>query len=275
MTTGAENVDVNDVNYVASGTQERLKDCQSIELPRYGSEPVVTEGGAPVAAALEAYKSLRARLMNAQERLRIRSVVVTSTTHSEGKTLTAFNLAYCCAQLENTPVLLIDADLRTGGLTALTGTQLHFGLRDVLSNAVPYTSAVLATDVPNLYVMGAGRGNESPTELFSSAAWSQFMAWAGETFKLVLVDAPPIGIVADMNLIEAGCQGSLIVVRAHKTTQQALDGALSQVDSKKIIGVVWNESTRCPEAYPERKTQRNGVDSPRKANEFSRARPKS
>jgi len=244
MTTGSENVDVK-----ASGPQERLKDCQSIELPKYGNDPVVTQGGAPVAAALEAYKSLRARLMNAQERLRIRSVVVTSTTHSEGKTLTAFNLAYCCAQLENTPVLLIDADLRTAGLTALTGTQLNFGLRDVLGNVVPYTGAILATDVPNLYVMGAGRGDDSPTELFSSAAWSQFIAWAGETFKLVLVDAPPIGIVADMNLIEAGCQGSLIVVRAHKTTQQALDDALGQVDSKKIIGVVWNEANRCPEAY--------------------------
>lgn len=246
MTTGPESVER---NYQTSSAREQFKNCKRIELPKYGNEPVVTGGGVRVAQAIEAYKSLRARLMKAQDTRSIRSVVVTSTTHSEGKTLTAFNLAYCYAQLENTPVLLVDADLRTQGLTSLTGTQSQLGLRDVFANSAPYESVVLGTDVPNLYLVGAGRGDEPPTELFSGAAWSEFIAWASESFKLVLVDAPPIGVVADMNLIEAGCNGSLIIVRAHKTTQQALEDALGQIDSKKIVGVVWNETDRCAETY--------------------------
>jgi Mrp family chromosome partitioning ATPase len=144
---------------------------------------------------------------------------------------------------------LVDADLRAQGLTALTRNQEQFGLRDVLGNDVPYASAVVATDVPNLYLMGAGGGNESPAELLSGTGWSQFMAWAGESFKLVLIDSPPIGIVADLNLIEAGCNGSLVVVRAHRTTQRALEEALGQIDSKKLLGVVWNEDPRSPERY--------------------------
>lgn len=229
--------------------QEQLANCQRIELPKYGNQPVATGGGALVSHAVEAYKSLRSRLMKARESRGICSIVITSTTHSEGKTLTAYNLAYCCAQLEDTPVLLVDADLRAQGLTVLTRNQEQIGLRDVLGSGMPYASAVVATDVPRLYLMGAGRGNESPAELLSGAGWSQFLAWASESFKLVLIDSPPIGVVADLNLIEAGCDGSLIVVRAHRTTQIALEDALGQIDSKKVVGVIWNEDDKRSERY--------------------------
>jgi capsular exopolysaccharide synthesis family protein len=228
---------------------EQARNCHKIELPKFGDEPVVTGGNATVSPAIEAYKSLRSRLMKARDSRGISAVVVTSTTHSEGKTITAFNLAYCCAQLEDTPVLLVDADLRSQGLTVLTNNQLQYGLRDALSNAVPYASAVVATDVPNLYLMGAGGGNESPTELLSGASLSQLIAWARESFKIVLIDAPPIGVVADFNLIEAACDGSLIVTRAHKTTQQALEEALGQADPKKVLGVIWNEAKQPSKGY--------------------------
>jgi tyrosine-protein kinase Etk/Wzc len=246
MTTSTKNVEGNCEVFPA---YEPFASGPRIKLPKYGSEPVATGGGLAVAEAVEAYKSLRSKLMKARESRGMRSMVITSTAHSEGKTLTAFNLAYCCAQLEDTPVLLVDADLRAQGLTALTGNQQQCGLRDVLGNGAPYASATVASDVPGLYLMGAGEGSESPAELFSGAGWSQLIAWASESFKLVLVDSPPIGIVADFNLIEAGCNGSLIVVRAHRTTQRALEEALGQIDSKKVVGVIWNEDDRRPEGY--------------------------
>lgn len=246
MTTGLKSPDCDRELFPA---REQSANCHRIELQKYGKEPVVREGGLPAAQAVEAYKSLRSRLMKVRESRGVSSIVVTSTAHAEGKTLTAFNLAYCCAQLADTPVLLVDADLRAQGLTALTGNQEQFGLRDVLGNGVPYANAVVATDVRNLYLVGAGSGNESPAELLSGPGWIQFMAWASEAFKLVLIDSPPIGIVADLNLIEAGCNGSLIVVRAHRTTQRALEEALGQIDSKKVLGVVWNEDNRSSERY--------------------------
>jgi Mrp family chromosome partitioning ATPase len=119
----------------------------------------------------------------------------------------------------------------------------------VLGNGVPYADAVAATDVPNLYLMGAGSGTASPAELLSGSGWSQFMAWASESFRFVLIDSPPIGVVADLNLIEAGCDGSLIVVRAHRTTERALEDALGQIDCKKVLGAIWNEDTKSLEGY--------------------------
>jgi capsular exopolysaccharide synthesis family protein len=220
-----------------------------IDLPKYGSEPVAIGGGLPVAHAVEAYKSLRSRIMKARNLRGISSIVITSTAHSEGKTLTAFNLAYCCALLDDTPVLMVDGDLRVQGLSRLAGNQRQFGLRDVLGSGKPYASAVAATDVPNLYLMGAGGGSESPAELLSGTGWRQFMAWASESFQFVLVDSPPIGILADFSLIESACGGSLVVVRAHRTTRRALEEALGQTDSKKLLGVVWNDDDRNPERY--------------------------
>lgn len=246
MTTGSMNFDR---NCELSPADDRFANCIRIKLPKYGNEPVATGGGDPMSQAVEAYKSLRSRLMKARDGRAVSSIVVTSTAQSDGKTLTAYNLAYCCAQLEDITVLLVDADLRTQGLTALTGNQHRFGLRDVLSGSASYESAVVGTDVPSLHLMGAGTGNESPAELLSGTGWGQFMAWASESFKLVLVDSPPIGVVADLNLIEAGCSGSLIVVRAHKTLQRTLEDALGQIDSKKVLGVVWNDDNQTPERY--------------------------
>ena len=234
----------------AERVKQLLKKCPTLELPKYGERPIVTGDAAPAMRALEAYKNLRTRLLRTQENLGVRSVIITSSTHAEGKTLTSFNLAYCCAQLENNPVLLIDADLRTHGLTKLVGADDYFGLRDVLADAVPYEKAIVATESPNLYVMGAGRGDAAPAELFATSAWTNFLTWAGETFRMVLVDAPPVGVVADMSLIEAACQGTLVIVRAHRTTQHSLEEAFGQIDSKKVLGVVWNQAKQRPEYYP-------------------------
>lgn len=222
--------------------------CDRIQLPKFGDQPIALDAGPEAASAVEAYKSLRSRIMKAQESRGTTSVVITSTAHGEGKTLTAFNLAVCCAQLAEIKVLLIDADMRTQGLTSLVGQSAQPGLRQVLTGAVPYANALAATDFPNLSFLGAGTGDDSPAEILSTASWSQFLAWASESFTLILIDAPPAGVVADFGLIEAGCQGSLIVVRAHRTTQRALQHSMEQIDLKKVIGVVWNEAPS-PQRY--------------------------
>ena len=115
--------------------------------------------------------------MKVRESRGVSSIVVTSTAHAEGKTLTAFNLAYCCAQLADTPVLLVDADLRAQGLTALTGNQEQFGLRDVLGNGVPYANAVVATDVRNLYLVERAAETNRRPNYFPAPAGSSL--WPG------------------------------------------------------------------------------------------------
>jgi capsular exopolysaccharide synthesis family protein len=223
-------------------TPLRLADLPQISLPKDNTKPLVTVNGRHAKEALEAYKSLRTRLLKSQASQGFRSIAVTSVGRSEGKTLTAFNLACCCASVENFSVLLIDGDLRSCSLTNLIGRLPSVGLADVMSSAASCEQAIVRTDVPNLYVMGAGTSKAQPTELFSTERWAQVIRWSRHHFKMVLVDALSIGAFADFELMTPECDGVLVVVRARSTSREALRLAIEQLDANKLIGVVWNGS---------------------------------
>jgi capsular exopolysaccharide synthesis family protein len=220
-------------------TRLQFANCTQIELPRNADEPLVTVAGNR-STVVEAYKSLRTRLLKIQASRSIRSVVVTSVGRSEGKTLTAFNLAYCCAQVENLPVLLIDGDLRSRSLTKLLGDSSQVGLAELMSGTASYEDAIVRTDVPNLYVMGAGTNDVLSTELFSGERWNHVLGWSRDHFRLVLVDSVSMGALADFELVAAECEGILVVVRARSAAREELKTAIEQLDSDKLIGVVWN-----------------------------------
>jgi protein-tyrosine kinase len=226
----------------------RLENCRSIRLPRTEERSfLVSQYNPAMQAAVEAYRTLRTRLVKQQTRNGARSLVVTSSAQGEGKTLTIFNLAICYAKIENWPVLVVDADLRTRGLSILAGDPESPGLAEVLEKDCPYQTAVLRTDIPGLHILPAGETTASPSELFSGPRWKEFMGWAAESFRLVLVDSPPALNLADFELIAASCESVMVVARARKTARESLTKVLAQVDPRKMTGVVFNASEETPE----------------------------
>ena len=223
---------------VAAG---RLEKCRSFRLARTEEKSfLVTQYNPAMQAAVEAYRTLRTRLVKQQTRTGARSLVISSGVQGEGKTLTAFNLALCYANIQNWPVLLVDADLRTRGISRLMGNPESPGLARILEEDCPYQSAVLKTDVQSLYVLPAGETSASPSELLSGPRWKEFMGWAAESFRLVLVDSPPVLNLADFELIAAQAESVMIVVRARKTARESLTKVLAQIDPRKLAGVVFN-----------------------------------
>jgi len=219
----------------------RMADLPKVSLPRDNGRPLVTANERYAKEALEAYTSLRTRLLKSQSsNAGFRSIAVTSVARSEGKTLTAFNLAFCCAQVENLSVLLIDGDLRSRNLTKLIGGLPPFGLADVMSGRASCEEAIVRTDVQNLYIMGAGTSDVQSAELFSTEKWSEVIGWSRHHFKIALVDGLAMDESADFELIAPECDGVLMVVRARATSREALKMALEQLDANKLIGVVWN-----------------------------------
>lgn len=222
-------------------TAGRLEKCRTIRLARTEEKSfLVTQYNPAMQAAVEAYRTLRTRLVKQQTRTGARSLVVSSGVQGEGKTLTAFNLALCYANIQNWPVLLVDADLRTRGISRLMGDPESPGLARILEEDCPYQSAVLKTDIQSLYVLPAGDTSTSPSELFSGSRWKEFMGWAAESFRLVLIDSPPVLNLADFELIAAQAESVMIVVRARKTVRESLTKVLSQIDPRKLAGVVFN-----------------------------------
>src|SRR5947209_9574230 len=222
-------------------TAGRLENCRSMRLPRTEEKSfLVTQYNPSMQAAAEAYRTLRTRLVKQQTKTGARSLVVSSAAQGEGKTLTTFNLALCYANIQNWPVLLVDADLRTRGLSQLLGNPDSPGLAGILDENCPYQSAVLSTDIPSLYVLPAGETSAPPSELFSGSNWKEFMGWAAESFRLVLVDCPPVLNLADFELIAAQAENIMLVARSRKTARESITKVLAQIDPRKLAGVVFN-----------------------------------
>ena len=203
----------------------------------------------PAPPALEAYRSFRTRVLRLQARRQFRTVAITSAAKGDGKTLTSSNLALCCAQLPQFPVLLIDGDLRTHGAGRYLGHDDGPGLADILSGQVAREAAVVATDIPNLHFVSAGEAMKNPPELFSGTSWKEFITWCKDNFKLVLVDCPPALPLADFELISASCDGILVIARARATNKEALERVLAQVDSHKLLGVTLNSVAQYDHSY--------------------------
>jgi len=224
-------------------TDARLNQCRKIHLARPAGSPVLMTGGDQVDAVADSYRALRTRLMRAQSANGLRSVVISSTLKGEGKTLTAMNLSLSCAQLQDTRILLVDSDLRTRGLTHLIGFPAAPGLAEVLAGKAQFQEAILATDLPNLFILAAGTPPAAPAELYAGDRWRELIGWCAESFKLILVDSPPIMPLTDFDLITSACDGVLVVVRALRTQRELLQKAADQVDKQKLLGAVFNAAS--------------------------------
>lgn len=204
--------------------------------------PTLLHGDRATHYAMEAYRGLRTQIMRLQKSKDISSLVLSSAMPGEGKTTTILNLGLCYAQLHEMPVLLIDADLRTKRLSQFFENSAAPGLAEALSGQAKYEDVIQRTENANLHVLTAGMPASSPPELFVGTAWAEFIERCKKQFKLILIDAPPVRPLADFELICAGCDAFMMVVRAYHTQRELLQQMAGQIDGKKLIGVVLNSA---------------------------------
>ena len=100
--------------------------------------------------------------------------------------------------------------------------------------------APAAQEFPNLYVIPAGTSCANPVELLDSPQWRALCARLRSLFRYVIADSPPMEVVADYELIEAVCDGVILVVRPDHTNRQLLKQSLESVAKAKFLGVLVN-----------------------------------
>ena len=239
-----ESVDA-DAEAAREATSAVLQGCRQLQmLPLKRPILTVDDETSSTHAAFEAYRALRTKLVRFQSSDGIRSVVVSSAEAGEGKTVSALNLAMSLAQLPSQRVLLIDADLRTWGLSAMTGAVETPGLAEVLAGEATFESAPVLTNIRNLYIVGAGEAKRPPGDLFSGSKFKEFVGWCNEVFSMVLVDCPPMMGLADFDVVSSACDGVLIVVRAQRTKREILTDLRPKLQGKKLLGLLLNGQER-------------------------------
>jgi capsular exopolysaccharide synthesis family protein len=225
----------------------RAVEFVSRDVPAARVEPHLVAITQPRSAVCEQFRALRTRLLQAGERQKMTAFVVTSAGVGEGKTLTALNLAWLLAQTDGLKALIIDADLRQPCAIDYLGIEAPFGLSEVLAGTATLEESIVKLNPSGLHLLPGGEARDDVAELLSGPKFARVLSDARRMFDYIIIDAPPLGIFTDANLLINHADGALLVVRAGKTRFGSVDRLLEQLPRERILGVVLNRAEEQPE----------------------------
>jgi capsular exopolysaccharide synthesis family protein len=205
-------------------------------------EPHLVAISQPRSAYCEQFRSLRTRILQAGERMKMRAFVITSAGIGEGKTLTSVNLAWLLAQSEGVRALLIDSDLRQPCVGDYLGIESPIGLSEVLGGKATLDEAILRLEPAGLYLLPGGAPRDDVAELLTGPTYAKLLTDARRLFDYVIIDAPPLGVFSDANVLISRADGALLVVRAGKTRYSTVDKLLDHLPRESVLGVVLNST---------------------------------
>lgn len=192
-------------------------------------------------AVAEALRELRTNLQFMNIDNPPRAMVITSALPGEGKSTITANMANTIAA-SGQRVVVIDGDLRRPTMAETFGLLPGVGLTDVLIGNAKLGEVLQPWgETGNLWVLGAGKTPPNPSELLGSDALHHVIE-ALSRHAIVLIDAPPLLPVTDAAILTARTDGALVVSRARKTTYEALNAALANLERVKghPLGIILN-----------------------------------
>ena len=193
-------------------------------------------------AEVNYYKVLRTQLRQMGQQKDWNTVMVTSASPNEGKTVTAVNLAATFAREYNQTVLLVDADLRMQMVHRYLGYDSQLGLLDYLEDKAAMNDIITWPGIEKFTIISGDRVVEDSSELISSPRMQTLMEELKNRYddRYVIFDAPPLLDVADALAFAPLVDCIIVVVGAGVTSKQNLKEALALLPQDKIAGFVLN-----------------------------------
>lgn len=199
----------------------------------------------PDASASEAYRALRTRIKFSKlDKENIKSILVTSPTSSEGKTVTAVNLAGSFAQA-GFKTILLDADLRKPRIHGVFNQKRFPGFTDYFFGQASFEEVVRKTQVNNLDFITAGTIPPNPSEILGSTQMEAFLEKLKNQYDYIMVDSPPVIAVTDSEIISSLVDATILVVSANNTEMELMQKAVELLNHEhgSFIGVILNNFT--------------------------------
>ncbi len=193
--------------------------------------------------AQEALNRLRVAVDLSGKQFKI--IMITSSTPEEGKSFVSTNLWKMLAE-SGKRVVLIDGDLRRTQLRSrlqISGaSRRSIGLVHYLAGNVELEDAVYSTDIPNAFMVPVFETISNPIILLQNPRFDQMLEILKQNFDYVLIDTPPLGSVADGELIATKCDGAILVCRGGVTPKKLIGSSLKQLERAEctILGTVLN-----------------------------------
>ncbi|MBC2666345.1 capsular biosynthesis protein [Novosphingobium flavum] len=209
---------------------------------------IVPEGS--VTALLEELRIVKRQLLVQSADLRrggmgaaAQRVLICSPLPGEGKTYTAVNLALAIAAEKESEVILVDADFAKPSVLSTLGLPGGPGLMDALADpAIDVADCVLGTDIPGLWVLPAGNATTADTEYLASSRTRSVLdrLTQGAPHRMVIFDSPPALAASPAAELAKYVGQALVIARADRTGQSALEDAISLLSACPNIQLLLN-----------------------------------
>jgi polysaccharide biosynthesis transport protein len=223
------------------GTVPKLVDRPPVEVLQDRKSPLV-----------DAYFAVQTSLQFSTEQGVPRSLSVTSTRPSEGKSTTALALAVLLARSRR-KVVLIDGDLRSPSVHHLIGSGHDFGLSNYLTGSDDLDGMITGVPTFGFDAITAGPIPPNAAELLTGNRLAQLVDTLLQTYDHVVVDSPPVMGLADAPLIATRVDAVIYAVESHGIRASLVRTALNRLlaANARVVGVVLTkfESKRSSVGY--------------------------
>jgi capsular exopolysaccharide synthesis family protein len=175
----------------------------------------------PKSAVAESFRALRSNLTYFLGDKQKATVLITSSISGEGKTFTTINLASVFA-LSGKKTLVLGADMRKPKLFGDFGLPNNTGLSTYLVGLKEFEGVVQKTAEPNLDLVSGGPVPPNPSELVLTGRMKKFFEEARQRYDYIIIDSPPLAIVADAFVLADHADHMIFVTRQDHTPKQLL-----------------------------------------------------
>lgn len=196
----------------------------------------------PHSAIAAEYRAISNHMKHTSGGSRMKSLVITSPSFREGKTMATINLAVSKAQYGE-KVLIIDANIRNPTIHKVFNTNINPGLTNVLTGQTTLVESIYHTGIARLDILSFGTMLHNAMEFVDSKLMDDLLEMVTAEYDYVLIDTAPVLDVLDTNTIASKCDGVVLVLNRGKTQSESALRAKRSLEffpKTKIVGVIIN-----------------------------------
>ena len=205
----------------------------------------------PKSPIAEAYRTLRTNIQFSSIDNEVKTIVITSSEPSEGKSTVISNLAVSMAN-SGKKVLILDCDLRKPNLHKIFRMRNIIGFTNALIEDLEIDKVTRdIQEVKGLKILTSGPIPPNPSELLNSKKAKNFIENLKKSFDVILIDAPPVGIVTDAAILANYVDGIILVVGFGQAEIEAVKDAKALLDrfNANLMGIVLNKAPITKKKY--------------------------
>lgn len=190
----------------------------------------------------ESYKKARTNIIYSIVKKGCKKIAFTSSAKSEGKTITAVNIAIALAQQVDTRVLIVDCDLRRPRVQSVLDINIGNGITNYLNFECDISSIINKTKISNLDAICCGTIPPNPSELMTSDNMKELINTLSNKYDYIIFDTPPVGIVIDSIPVIKQADGVVMIVRDNVTdiTEYKKTINILKRSEANILGIIFN-----------------------------------